>query len=234
MFEQTFTATQQTKRERAIVLVLIAQTILVAGVGLLPLLGVQALGPVRQIFAMPPMQVTASHVEKTQVQAVSRAKPIFNVRSLVDIHKPVAVVQLGPIGLPAPLAMGSSLGPTSNSFGVPGIDIQPAPPVKPKPEPKPAHPVRLTSMIAQSQLIYSPKPAYPRLAIAARSQGTVRLQAIISREGKIENLHVLTGPALLVNAAMEAVQAWRYKPLLLNGEAVEVITEIEVVFTLQR
>jgi protein TonB len=67
-----------------------------------------------------------------------------------------------------------------------------------------------------------------------RSEGTVKLQAIINREGKIENLHLVSGPALLVNAAMEAVRTWRYRPLLLNGEPVEVITEVEVIFTLQK
>jgi protein TonB len=58
------------------------------------------------------------------------------------------------------------------------------------------------------------------------------LQAIIGRDGSIRNLQVLSGPPLLINVAREAVQQWRYQPTLLNGEPVEVITEIDVNFTM--
>ena len=92
--------------------------------------------------------------------------------------------------------------------------------------------IRLSSKVSQSQLIYGPKPTYPKLALSARVEGTVRLQATISRDGAIENLHVLSGHPLLSGPAMQAVREWRYRPLLLNGDPVEVITEIEVNFRL--
>jgi protein TonB len=66
----------------------------------------------------------------------------------------------------------------------------------------------------------------------ARIQGTVELRAIISRTGTIENLTVLRGPAMLVAAAVQAVKQWRYRPYLLNGEPIEVETEVTVNFTL--
>ena len=66
----------------------------------------------------------------------------------------------------------------------------------------------------------------------ARVQGTVRLEAVINTEGTVESLRVVSGPPLLVKAAFEAVSQWRYQPTLLNGEPVEVTTEIEVNFTL--
>jgi protein TonB len=75
-------------------------------------------------------------------------------------------------------------------------------------------------------------PDYPPLARMARIQGTVRLEAVISTDGRIQNLRVLAGHPLLVNAALEAVARWRYQPTLLNGEPVEVVTEIDVNFTL--
>ena len=82
------------------------------------------------------------------------------------------------------------------------------------------------------ELIFQPKPEYPPLAKMARIQGMVRLDAIISKDGTIQDLKVISGHPLLVKAALEAVQRWRYQPTLLNGDAVEVATEIDVNFTL--
>ena len=93
-------------------------------------------------------------------------------------------------------------------------------------------PVRVGGTIQSAKLIVAPKPRYPPLAISAHIQGTVRIQAIIAADGSIRNLQVMSGPPLLVNPAMEAVKQWRYQPTLLNGSPVEVITEIDVVFTL--
>lgn len=75
-------------------------------------------------------------------------------------------------------------------------------------------------------------PQYPAIARAARIQGTVVLQATISKTGTIENLHVISGPPMLAPAADAAVRTWRYRPYLLNGEPVEVETTVRVVFNL--
>jgi protein TonB len=80
-------------------------------------------------------------------------------------------------------------------------------------------------------LIQKTTPIYPPIAKAARVQGTVVLQAQISKQGTIENLHVISGPAMLQQAALDAVKTWRYKPYLLNGEPVEVETTVNVIFT---
>jgi protein TonB len=66
----------------------------------------------------------------------------------------------------------------------------------------------------------------------ARIQGTVVLQAIIGKEGRVQDLKVLDGHPLLVRAAMDAVKTWRYQPTLLNNEPVDVLTEIDVKFNL--
>ena len=84
----------------------------------------------------------------------------------------------------------------------------------------------------QGMLIYKVIPTYPMVAQASRTSGTVILQATISRTGTIENLRVVSGPALLQQAAREAVKQWRYKPYMLNGQAVEVETTVNVQFTL--
>ena len=91
---------------------------------------------------------------------------------------------------------------------------------------------RVGGNVQASKLINQPKPVYPPLAKAARVQGTVKFQATIGKDGKIENLQLLGGPPLLVQAAMQAVQQWTYQPTLLNGDPVDVITTIDVNFTL--
>jgi protein TonB len=90
---------------------------------------------------------------------------------------------------------------------------------------------RVSGGVEQGLLIRDVKPIYPRLAQAAGVQGEVVLQAVIGRDGRIENLHAVSGNPLLVKAALDAVQQWRYRPYLLNGEPVEVETQITVRFT---
>jgi periplasmic protein TonB len=75
-------------------------------------------------------------------------------------------------------------------------------------------------------------PVYPPLARAARISGTVRLEAIVSCDGSIRDLNVIFGHLLLTAAALSAVEQWRCRPTLLNGQPVEVITLIEVNFTM--
>jgi protein TonB len=87
--------------------------------------------------------------------------------------------------------------------------------------------------VQQAKLINQPKPAYPPLARQARIQGTVRFTAIIGIDGRIQNLTLVTGHPLLVPSAQAAVKQWVYQPTLLNGEPVEVVTQIDVNFTLQ-
>lgn len=79
-------------------------------------------------------------------------------------------------------------------------------------------------------MIRQVKPVYPPLAKQARIQGVVVLEAVISKQGTIDNLRVITGHPLLIQSAIDAVKQWQYKPTLLNGEPVEVVTTITVNF----
>ncbi len=100
--------------------------------------------------------------------------------------------------------------------------------------PKAATPqrVRVSQGVSQGLLIHKVQPSYPALARQARIQGTVVLQALIGKDGAIQNLHVVSGHPMLTGAALDAVKQWRYKPYYLNGEPVEVETTINVNFTL--
>lgn len=96
----------------------------------------------------------------------------------------------------------------------------------------PDKPMVVSAGVAQGYLLNKTAPAYPPIARASRTQGTVVLAAVISKSGLIENLHVVSGPALLQQAALDAVKTWRYKPYLLNGDPVEVETQVNVIFNL--
>ena len=100
------------------------------------------------------------------------------------------------------------------------------------PPPKPMQRVRVSQGVSLGMLIREIKPDYPKIASDARVQGSVLLTAVIGKDGTIQNLHVISGHPLLVNAAMSAVQQWQYRPYMLNGEPVEVETIVTVTFHL--
>lgn len=129
-------------------------------------------------------------------------------------------------GPPAPIELGdpNSMAGPDNPFGR-GMhpDVRQA---------TPAVTQHVSSGVMQGMLIYKVIPTYPAIAQVARASGAVVLQATISRTGTIENLRVMSGPALLRQAALDAVKQWRYRPYMLNGQPVEVETAVEVNFTL--
>ena len=95
-------------------------------------------------------------------------------------------------------------------------------------------PIHISTLVEEGLLIQKRLPVYPAIAKTAGISGTVTLEAIISKTGTIENLHVIGGPMMLRQAAEDAVRTWRYRPYLLDGQPVEVETTVNVIFTLQR
>ncbi len=108
----------------------------------------------------------------------------------------------------------------------------PPPPVAAEPS-KPAQPSRIAvgGRVQSALLVHEVSPSYPPLAKAAHVAGTVWLKAIVSSDGKVKDLTLISGPPLLVSAAEAAVRQWVYKPTLLNGLPVEVETDITVTFS---
>jgi protein TonB len=96
----------------------------------------------------------------------------------------------------------------------------------------PSKPVAISSGVAAGMLIQRKPPVYPPIAKSAHVSGTVELHATISKNGTIKDLHVVSGPAMLRQAAVDAVRDWRYKPYRLNNEPTEVETTITVIFAL--
>jgi protein TonB len=92
--------------------------------------------------------------------------------------------------------------------------------------------INVSAGVAVGLLISRTPPTYPQIARTARVSGTVVLQATISKSGAIEGLHVVSGPDMLRQAALDAVRTWRYKPYMLNNEPVTVETTVNVIFSL--
>ncbi len=93
--------------------------------------------------------------------------------------------------------------------------------------------IRVGGNVQAAKLVHKETPKYPPEAKEARIQGTVRLEAVIAADGKVKQVTVLSGETVLADAAVEAVQQWVYEKTLLNGEPVEVVTQIDVNFTLK-
>jgi TonB family protein len=132
---------------------------------------------------------------------------------------------------PAPVASGSVTPPAT---GLPtALDGIPEPPVKQAAQ-APLRTMRVGGNVQAANLIKKVAPVYPPAAKSARIQGAVRFTATIAKNGTIQNLQLVSGQPLLVQAATDAVKQWVYRPLLLNGEPVEVITQIDVNFDLSQ
>jgi len=240
VFEQTFVNTSaQTRRPWTVAASVALQTGLVAIVFLAPLMHIAALQrpqpvpiwlPPQTLREQPPQQMA-----RTVAPTVPTARRVFILPTLQaptavprtiditpDAPEPPSIAVAGPTGPPAFAGLQRTTIPPVSP---------PAPMVKPS-QPAPTGPVRVGGGVQSAKLVFGPRPAYPHTALITRTQGTVRIQAIIGRDGSISNLQVLSGHPLLIEAARQAVQQWRYQPTLLNGEPVEVITEIDVNFTI--
>jgi periplasmic protein TonB len=174
----------------------------------------------------------------TPIRSVRRITERDLLTTPVKVPKIIAVIQDEPDVAPDTGVVAVIPGGLSGGMGVVPYGIGPIGPPPPPPpawdttNPKQTR-IRIGGQVEAAKLIIQVKPEYPLLAKIARVQGSVRLEAVISTDGTIQNLRILGGHPLLVKAAIDAVARWRYQPTLLNGDPVEVITEIDVNFALE-
>ncbi len=204
---------------------------------LLPMIYTQALPKqlwtsVLEMPSPPPGRMPEQMVHASRA---TREAPVKDsvLRAPSEIPRTTSMVRDEPASAEAPPSM-DGLVPGGIPTGVPNsvltnlaratmpTIVKPVPPEK----------VRISSGVAAGMLIGQIKPHYPPLALQARIQGTVVLQAVIGKDGKIEELHLISGHPLLAPAAMDAVRQWRYKPYMLNDQPVAVDTQINVNFTI--
>ena len=199
---------------------------------LIPLIYPEALpgiGVVCQIVAPPPPPQPQPVRRQPQHPLHSNSEMPFGHLIAPRTIPPLITVFNGPEDAPV-----SGIGMDSGIPGATGNGPNPFPGggAGPRVRPEVKGPVRVSSSVIAGLLIRKTVPVYPPIARAARQEGTVVLQATISKEGTIENLRVAEGPQLLRQAALDAVRNWLYTPCKLNGEPVEVESTINVVFKL--
>ena len=208
------------------------QMFAVAILVILPLLRTSALSPryLTQIFPAPPLSAPPSpgnHPRTGNTDSGNRTAIIevinnFNARKLIIGPEPVG---------PPPIDVAQICTRNCGSL-IPGFPYGPStgPAAVLAPQP-PKGPIQI-SRFDPGQVIRRIEPIYPPLARAARVQGTVVLHAIISRQGTVEKLEVASGHPMLDRAAIEAVSQWLFRPYILNGQPIEVETQITVNFVL--
>jgi protein TonB len=248
MFEQSLLDPGKTHRPWTVAVGFFVQTMAIGLLILIPLIATDTL-PRQQLMsflvAPPPPPPPPPPPAAAPVKVVKILPKQFDAGRLMApkvIPKQIAMIKedelpdtSGSVGVVGgvPGGFGGSPGGVIGGI-IGGVPVAPPPPPPVKVE-KPITPqrIRVGGNVQAAKIVRQPKPVYPPLAKQARIQGTVRFTAIIGRDGTIQNLQLVSGHPLLVPAAQEAVKQWVYQPTLLNGEPVEVITQIDVNFTLQ-
>jgi periplasmic protein TonB len=230
----------KTKRGRTTTFAIILEVALIGLMVLMPLIFTEAL-PKQQLMTFlvappppppppPPAAAPIKVVRQVQTDIVNGA-----LRTPTKIPQKIQMIKEDEAPPPAMASSGVVGGvpggiPGGQMGGVIGGIINSTPVAVPKV----ATPqrVRVSQGVSAGLLVRKVNPTYPPLARQARIQGQVVLRAVISKDGSIENLTLVSGHPMLAPAAIEAVKQWKYKPYLLNGEPVEVDTEVQVNFTL--
>jgi len=168
--------------------------------------------PVKQNVAQTPAQPVAANPAPVEAPSDITAPP-----ALPDVPaRELAGLEGGVVG--------------GIAGGVPGGVPEMAPP--PPPPPAPQKPVRIGGAIAEPKLVHRVQPDYPQVAISARKEGVVILEATVDANGAVQQVRVLRSEPLLDKAAADAVKQWRYAPLQLNGQAQPFILTVTVSFNM--
>jgi periplasmic protein TonB len=238
-------STARTRRPLAVTLSFGGQVLVVGLAVLVPILRPEGILLVRMSHVIPAPVGIIREREPQKPKSAARAtlvrttlhalvEPVFRQPArvpasiLVDESEPPAAL---PPGLTGPVIPGGTggvpWGTGSSTSLVPKL-----PPPKPARPAAPAPPPRVTvgGFVQAAKIVHQVMPIYPPQARQARISGTVRLEAVISRGGIIQSLRVMSGHPWLAQAALDAVRQWVYRPTRLNGEPVEVLTQIEVNF----
>src|SRR5438105_2883884 len=237
MFEQTFIDGGKTKKTWTVLVAFIAQIIVLTVAVILPMIYFQVLPATRLTSLLvapppppPPPPPPAQPAPVKIVKVIPRQFDAGKVMAPKTVPKEIAQIkeeELPPVaassgvagGIPGGVAGGTPGGVLGGIIG--SVPSAAPPPPPPPPEKKaPATPKRITigGNVQQAKLIRQPKPVYPPLAKQARISGVVHLAAVISANGTIQDLKVISGHPLLIPAALDAVKQWVYQPTLLNGE----------------
>jgi len=210
------------------------QAIVMAALILWPLFTPPALPKAAAVTPLPPFhgmpQPAASAPASDESASPRPAITITNVAPTTPVYIPPHIISTGGeapnISMnPASPGAGSAVGPwIPGGTGYGSVVVE---------RPSPPRIIRRSEGVMAGSLVHRVEPTYPLPARVAHITGDVRLRAIIGTDGSVREIEIISGKALLTQAAVAAVREWRYRPTLLNGQAVEVDTEITVNFNLE-
>jgi protein TonB len=175
-----------------------------------------------------PLQIVRVAVERPRGDAFHGSAPRGPAISVVPISNNSDAIHYGRLQSTTTSIVDPNLGAGASGNGIPGLTActNCLPIMQP-----PMHEKAVSlSHLSEAQLVHRVEPVYPRIAVVSGMQGEVKLHAFIAKDGTIQSLSVSSGPPILAQAALEAVRQWRYRPYILNGQAVEVETYITVNF----
>jgi protein TonB len=247
MFEDSMIESQKvlqtSHRGQATILSFALQVVVIGALVLIPLFATHAI-PTPELTTQlvapppppPPPPPAASQSRPTPVEHSAAVQPLKpnEIRTPSKIPQKIEMAKAEPAA--APPSIGGVVGGVPGGVsggqlgGVLGGVLGAAP--SNVPAMAASKRVKVSQGVAQGLLVHRVVPQYPPIARQAHVQGAVVLQALISKNGMIENVQVLSGPPQLASAAVQAVKQWRYKPYYLNGQPVEVQTMINVNFNL--
>lgn len=204
---------------------------LVAAILALPALGPMALPP----FTRPVGLVIAEVLPPPMPVAPRELPRVTESAPTIPLEAPDRISKEEPRPTPP---LGSF--PTTNPFGVPSVGTAASigerftpPTVQTATTQKPDGPIRPGGHILAPARSHYVAPVYPPIAVQARSEGTVILEAVIDETGAVRDVTVLRSAPLLDRAAIDAVKQWRYTPTRLNGVPVAIVMTVTVTFTLK-
>jgi len=230
-------------KRAAVPLAYVAESMLVGVLILLPLIYTQALPRqllISDIHIPPPPGSPPVPPVGQQARPPARHASVDPFTAPVRVPTTIAQIAEAPEPprvdeVPGPFVPGVPPGYGAGNGPIPGglpWNTGTPPPVPPAHVATQPRLYRVGGDVIAAHALYQPRPVYPPLAIMAHVQGMVMLQAILGKDGTVQDLKVLSGHPLLVRAALDAVKTWRYQPTLLNSEPVDVLTEIDVNFNL--
>jgi protein TonB len=243
MFEQSLLLDHAAaKKTGAMAASLTAQTLLVGVLIAIPLIFSDHLPDVRLFTPLslpsPPPPLPSQQTQTATSSSSSRNSfaqaRIFTPTHLADlsnlpevgfVEAPPTFTSVAEAGVPGGTGLPQAINQIIQPIAQPKPRVADPPPIPLKPQP-------VGGDVQAAKLINKVIPVYPPLARQARVSGTVQLLGVIAKDGTIQQLQVTSGHPLLVKAALDAVRQWIYRPTLLNGQAVEVIAPIDVIFKL--
>jgi periplasmic protein TonB len=234
-------STGRVLRRKALTLSIALETALIAAIFLAPLLFPSVLPKILAQAPAPPYHrgFTDIFVQQMPHGPSAPATPNHNVVPI--FAQPPRIpnsVYSGPDAAPsAPSAPGDPgdgmPGGDIHGLGIPGgLGTQPPPELKPPAPEKPTRPVKVSQGVMAASILHQVQPSYTPVERTMRLSGEVLLHAIIGKDGSVRELQIVSGNPLLAQTAIAAVRQWRYRPTLLNGEAVDVDTIVSVKFVL--